>query len=275
LEDRGGTCSQDRAMRKGGFMFKRSIQLLLFACLVADALWAADNPFVGEWKLNPSKSKLTDEMNVESLGGNKYTFDFGGGGETILADGEDHAGHFGTTLSVTVEAPKSWKVVRKKDGRMLIIAIWTLSENSNTLTDDFTFFPENGPATNVKYKYKRDADGAGFAGDWVSTSETMNSAFVLQVRPYEGDGLSFIYPSKETKNVKFDGKDYPNVGPIEGGPTSSIRRVNEHVLEMTDKINGKISKTEQITLSSDLKTLTITARRSSGSEPTIYVFERQ
>jgi hypothetical protein len=34
---------------------------------------------VGDWKLNPQKSKLIDEMKVTSLGGNKYFFDFGGG----------------------------------------------------------------------------------------------------------------------------------------------------------------------------------------------------
>ena len=154
-------------------------------------------------------------------------------------------------------------------------AKWNLSQDNNTLTDDFTFVPQNGAPTNVKYTYKRRGSGSGFAGTWVSTSEAMNSVFVLQIRPYQGDGLSFIYPSEERKNVKFDGKDYPNVGPMEGGPTSSIRRVHDHALEMTDKINGKIAQTEQITLSSDVKTLTITARRPGGSEPTIQVFERQ
>jgi len=59
-------------------MIKRTIQLLLLAGLLTGALWAADNPFVGDWKLNPSKSRLTDEMKVDSLGGNKYSFDFGG-----------------------------------------------------------------------------------------------------------------------------------------------------------------------------------------------------
>ena len=57
-------------------MFKRTFQLLVVACVVASALWAADAAFVGEWKLNPSKSKLTDQMKVESLGANKYAFDF-------------------------------------------------------------------------------------------------------------------------------------------------------------------------------------------------------
>jgi hypothetical protein len=60
------------------FASKRSF-LLLAACAVTGVLWAAEDPFVGEWKLNPSKSTLTDQMKVESLGGKKYEFDFGGG----------------------------------------------------------------------------------------------------------------------------------------------------------------------------------------------------
>jgi hypothetical protein len=31
-------------------------------------LWAANDPFVAKWKVNPSKSKLTDEMKVEAVG---------------------------------------------------------------------------------------------------------------------------------------------------------------------------------------------------------------
>jgi hypothetical protein len=70
-------------------MLDRTFQWLLVACLVTSTLWAADNPFVGDWKLNPSRSKLTDVMKVESAGGNKYTFNFGGGPVTIAADGTD------------------------------------------------------------------------------------------------------------------------------------------------------------------------------------------
>jgi hypothetical protein len=107
--------------------------------------------------------------------------------------------------------------------------------------------------------------------------ETVNFVFVLQVRPYEGDGLSFVDPSDEvTKNVKFDGKDYPNVGPnAASGSASSVRRVNARTLEMTEKINGKITDTQQIQLSSDRKTLTMTIYAVGRSEPNVLVLERQ
>ena len=258
-------------------MFKRTFELLLVACLGTGALCAANDPFVGEWKLNPARSKLTDQMKVESVGANKYVFDFGGGSETIVVDGTDQSGNFGSTLSVTVEGPDTWKVIRKKDGRMLITATWKLSKDGNTLTDDFTGIEPNGSTFNLNYVYKRTAGSSGFAGTWESTSETVNSVFVLQVRPYEGDGLSFIDPSEEeTKNVKFDGKDYPNLGPnVVPGSASSVRRVNERTLEMTDKIDGKVMDAQQIELSSDLKTLTMTVHTVGRSEPNILVFERQ
>jgi hypothetical protein len=258
-------------------VLKRTFQLLLVACLAKGVLWASNDPFVGEWKLNASKSVLIDEMKVESKAGNRYAFDFGGGSaETITADGTDQPGDGGTTLSVTVEGPDSWKVVRKKDDRILITANWKLSKDGTTLTDDFTFFGPNGSASNVKYVYKRSGGKSGFAGTWIGTSETVNAVFVLKVEPYEADGLSFINTSQEvTKNVKFDGKDYPRVGPnVTPGSASSLRRVDARTLELTDKFNGKTVDTRQIKLSPDLKTLTMTVHTAGRSEPSILVFER-
>ena len=49
-------------LEQGGLMLKQSFRLVLVACLMAAALCAANDPFVGEWKLNPSKSKLSDVM---------------------------------------------------------------------------------------------------------------------------------------------------------------------------------------------------------------------
>ena len=259
-------------------MLKRIMRLVLSGCVFAGVVWAGGDPFVGDWKLNPSKSKLTDEMKVASAGGNKYAFDFGSGSaEAITADGRDQPGLAGTTLAVTVEGPDSWKVVRKKDGRILLTANWNLSRDGNTLTDDYTEIGPNGSNSNVKYVYKRTAGTSGFAGTWESTSEQLNFVFVLEVRPYEGEGLSFISSSEGvTKNVKFDGKDYPNQGPnVPQGSVSSGRRVNERTLQLADKINGKTTVTEQIELSSDNKTLTMTLHAMGRGKPNILVFDRE
>jgi hypothetical protein len=76
--------------------------------------------------------------------------------------------------------------------------------------------------------------------------------------------------------VKFDGKEYPDQGPkVAKGSVSSGRRVNERTLELTHKINGKTTATEQIELSPDLKTLTMTVHTMGKTKPDILVFERQ
>jgi hypothetical protein len=260
----------------GESVFKRAVLLLLFAWLTAGAVWAADDPMVGDWKLNPQKSKLTDEMKVTSLGGNKYAFDFGGGSpETIVVDGTDQPGNLGTTFAVTAVSPNEWTGVRKKDGRVEIKGIWKLSKDGNTLHDDFTFISDNGKTTHLVYVYERRGGGSGFAGDWVSTSEQVDTVYVVQVRPYEGDGLSIISSSEGvTKNVKFDGRDYPNAG--SGVKTvSSVQRVNERTVDLTDKVGGKVVDTQEISLSADGKTLTMTVRALRQSEPDVLVFERE
>jgi hypothetical protein len=259
-------------------MLKCALRLLLVACLATSAFSASNDPFLGEWKLNGAKSKLIDVMKVESVAGNKYAFDFGAGSsETIAADGTDQPGIAGTTLSVTIEGPDSWKVIRKKDGHILLTGIWKLSKDGNTLKDDYTEFAPDGPSTNVKYVYQRTAGTSGFAGTWEGSSETMNAVIMLKVQAYEGDGLSFVNTSEgQTKNVKFDGKDYPNAGPnVRAGSTSTARRVSEDTLEMTDKFNGKITNTREIQLSTDRKTLTMTVHVPGRHEPDILVFERQ
>jgi hypothetical protein len=257
-------------------MLKRTFPLVLVACLVTATVWAATDSFVGDWKLNPSKSKYIDRMKVESLGGNTYAFDFGGGAERIVADGTDQTGGYGTTLAVTVEGPDTWKVVRKKDGRMLITATWKLSRDGDSLTDNYTEFGSNGSPSTVDYHYQRTAAGPGFAGTWESPMP-IDSAPALQIKPYEGDGLSFIQPSqKVTQNLKFDGKDYPEAGlGVAEGATASARRVDERTLEVTHKIKGKIARTVQIELSPDLKTLTQTVHPAGQRDPNIFVYERQ
>jgi hypothetical protein len=238
--------------------------------------WAATDSFVGDWKLNTSRSRFIDRMQVQGPDGDRYTFDFGGGSERIVADGTDQPGAYGgTTLSLTIEGPGSWKVVRKKDGRRLLTATWKLSQDGDTLSDSYTEFAADGSASTVDYLYRRTAAGAGFAGAW-ECAMPINSAASLQIRSYEESGFSFIRSAQDTRNLKFDGKDYPVAGAgVAAGSVWSGRRVGERVLEISEKSGGKLVKTEQVELSSDLKTLTRTVRPAGQHEPNVFVFERQ
>ena len=259
-------------------MVKRLFQVLLVLSLVTVTLRAANDPFVGKWKLNPDKSTLTDEMKVSAVGPNKYGFDFGSGdSEIIVVDGIDQPGLDGSTLAVTAEGPNNWKVVRKKDGRMQISAIWTLSADGNTLHDNFTGYQSNGSTFRLDYLYARTAGSSGFSGTWDSNSAKVDSAVEIEVQPHEDDGLSFIDAAqKSTKNMKFDGKDYPVEGPnAAAGSTSSARRVNASTLEFTEKLNGKVTDTQHIEISPDGKTMTTTIQSPGRSKENILIFDRE
>jgi hypothetical protein len=262
-------------------VFKQIVITLSSACLAAWAATgmaqAAQSPFIGQWKLDPSRSRLPDEMKVESQGGGKYAFDFGGGVETIAVDGTFQPGYGKTLLSVNAEAPDTWIVERKQDGRLIIKATWKLAKDGRTLTDNFREFDSDGSILSMDYVYRRTGEGSGFAGDWQSIKETMNSPLSMHVDAFEGAGLSFIIPSQHsTRNVKLDGKDYPKEGQsATQGASSSSRRVDARTLAITDKVGGKVSVTQEVGLSADLKILTMTVRVPGHDKPTVMVFERK
>jgi len=245
-------------MTREAHMISRIFCLVLIAALMTTPLPAQTDPFVGRWKL----TKLTDQMTVAKVGAHTYLFNFEGGGpEKIVVDGTYQRGIGGTVLSITPEGP-NWKIERKQNGHKLLSAIWTLSKERNSLTDNFTSFDKNGTPSNVKLVYARAAAGPGFTGTWVSQSAAIGSVTILEIRPYKGNGLSLIVPSEELRvNLTFDGK--------------KARRVDARTFEITRKANGKITQTEAYMVSSDLKTLTRAVHVVRESQPLITVFERQ
>src|ERR1700744_4896385 len=195
-----GYPSHFRARSRSGevFLFKRSLNLLVAFCLAATAAWAAQSPFIGAWKLDSSKSRMPDEMKVESKGGNKYAFDFGAGVETIVADGTPQPGLYASFLSAKVEAPDTWIAARtsKKDGRLTLRATWKLSADGSTLTAYYREFELDGITVSVSmdYVYQRTGPTAGnhsgFAADWQSVKETINTPVLIDIKPFQGNGLS-------------------------------------------------------------------------------------
>jgi hypothetical protein len=272
-------------------MMRRVSQLVLVACVVTSSGWAATDPLVGTWKVNPSRSTITDEMKIEAMDGKKYRLTFGPGQvDSIVADGTDQPALQGTTLSITVEASNKWKVVRKMNGRTLLTAYWTLSEDGKTLNDAFTqYLPSgttlfssplpDGSTLFLPYVYKRTTGTLGFVGTWDSDSAKVKAGIELQIQPDKRGGLTFKRSDEDTaKRIMFDGNDYPDVDPNGGkkGTSSSGRRVNERSLEITEKSNGEIIGVRHIALSNDLNTLTVTMQLVGQHMPqSVLVYDRQ
>ena len=128
---------------------------IALAALAGATLWTANDPFVGKWKLDVAHSKAVDQMKVEAAGPNKYAFKFEGGPvETIVADGTDQPGSPGTTLAVSSLDAHTWKIVRKQGGKVIITAIWNLSDDGRSLQDHFTSAQADGSMSTVVQEFK-------------------------------------------------------------------------------------------------------------------------
>lgn len=105
----------------------------------------------------------------------------------------------------------------------------------------------------------------------------MNSTYVIEIKTFEENGLSFINAGGQVvQSLRFDGKDYPGSGPnAPAGYVSSGHRINERSVERVDKINGKALSTQQIELTPDGKTLTMTVHVPGRDKPDLMVFDRE
>jgi hypothetical protein len=217
-------------------------------------------------------------MTIQAAGDNKYAFTFGGTGqpETVTADGTDQPGSSGTVLSVSIEEPRAWTIVRKKEGHIVLTAKWKLSEDGKTLTDAFTAYQPNGSSSTINMLYQRAAGNAGIPGTWETTDVKLDGIHELEIRPYDSDGLSFISDSAPPRNIRFDGKEHvdPAAGSADGA-ASQGHRIDQRSLEYTNTIKGKIVQTRQVTLSPDLKTLTIVVHLADQRLPNTLVFDRE
>jgi hypothetical protein len=252
----------------------RTIGLVTGAFLTAATFWNANDPFVGKWKLDVSRSTIVDGMRIDALGPNKYAFSFEDGPrETIVADGTDQPGLPGTTLAVKAEGPLTLTVVRKKAGRTIVSAHWKLSPDGRTLRDSFTGLQPDGSKATTDYLYRRMAGTSGFAGDWESTTKPVGLTLELEIQPYDNKGLSFV-SSGSKKSIVFDGRDHV-ASSAAGGPTYSGRRSGARTMEYTEKNRGKLERSRRFELSRDGRTLTEILRTPGQKTPEALVFERE
>ncbi len=258
-------------------MLTRFNSALALGCLIAGTLCAADDPFCGKWKLNQDKSKIAGEqMKMEDLGGNKFTFSFGNVSDTVTADGTDQPVHYGRTMSLAVDGPNSLKMVFKKDGKVLSSMTHTLSADGNTQTIKGTDTKPDGTTSDFEVVDKRVGGGSGWTGTWESTDVKFNSPDEWDIEAYGAHGLTFNTPAyQDTLSMNFDGKDYTEKGPnVAPNSTSSGKRLDAHTLEVTDKINGQVMDHTKFQVSPDGKMLTLTINETGQPKALTIVYDK-
>lgn len=258
-------------------MLRRTLLTLALLCLQTGTLLAADDPLVGRWKLNREKSDLVGmQMKIEDLGASKYKITSGGVSNTITANGTDQAVQFGATVSIAPEGSNAWKMVVKRDGKVVSSMTHTLLPDGKTQTIKGTDTKPDGSTSEFEVELKRVDGGPGWNGTWEEIKEKDASSHELDIDGYEGSGLTFRSPDYPDKvSMKLDGKEYTEVHPDESsGGVFSGKRVDEHSLELTFKMKDQIMEDRMYRVSPDGKTLTITTHQSGQPHDQVRVYDK-
>jgi hypothetical protein len=251
--------------------------LTAFSVCAVSSILAADGSFVGKWKFNPEKSQLNGlTYKVGEAGGDKFTFAFGDDSETITL-GKAHLTKYGNTWTITKTGPNAWRWVIKRNGKVVSDATWTVSDDGATSTYVETATHQDGSTSHNETALKRTAGTSGLVGTWESTEIKIGSPSTMEIAKWEADGYSMKYPpDKVVTDFKLDGKEYKPKGPtVAPGTTVSGKGVNENKMELTYKLKGKVTDTDNWELSSDGKTLTNTITFPGVDKQEVDVYDRQ
>src|SRR5579884_1938508 len=136
----------------------------------AGLLAAGDNPWVGTWKQDQSKSQLAGTtFKYEDLGGGKYRWSGGSESYWFTTDGKEHPGVTGRMVSVKPIDSNTWERTVRLNGKTLYTATQKLSDDGKTLTIETKGTMPDGKAFDDTTILERVGDGSGFMGTWKTT----------------------------------------------------------------------------------------------------------
>jgi hypothetical protein len=221
---------------------------------------AADNPWVGTWKLDPSKSHFTGDTFTYSKSangmmhfsdGSTANYDFG-------IDGKEYKTLYNRTTTWTAKGDNAWDSVTKANSTVLAKTHREISADGKTLTVTATGTKPDGSTFKDETVYTRVTGTKGLVGKWRSTKVNISApdSFIVSV-PAPGVLHWEIPGFKETVEGKPDGTDHPITGPnLPEGLTLSFKMISPTKLSYVVKVKGKPDSYGVQTLASDRKSFT-------------------
>jgi len=138
-----------------------------------------------------------------------------------------------------------------------------VSDDGNTLTVKVANRPENSDQTVIVESTATRVGKAPAGAHATSGSCRWRINKVKQsenglVTTYKGsaDGLSMSQPTGQSYTAKLDGEDYPVKGSYAYNAVS-LKRVDDHTIEETDKRDGKVIGVAKMTVSPDGKKMSV------------------
>jgi hypothetical protein len=253
------------------------VRFVIFITLISTAA-AADDPFIGKWKLSLAKSKLTGQtIDIQEVSPDHFRFQEDEHSDIIFADGLDHVTHFGDSMAIKKQSEDTWAITYKRGEAVLMDTTWKISADGKSLTYTAKGTRPNGQHFNNQMMLKRTGGTSGLAGTWETTNVTLSSPDEIFIAAWATGGHLITFPAtNHTLRMRFDGKEYSDAGPtVPAGSTSSGHRIDEHNIETTEKVKGKVTETAKATISADGATQTMVVTEPGDPTPVILVYERE
>jgi len=241
----------------------RRLTVFSFALFFAAAIAHAQSPFDGTWHLNPSQSKLDPKPFTVYLSQGWYHCVSCTPPYDVQADGQVHAvaGQTFDTESVTIVDAHTLSFVDQKGGKTVSEGTVTVSADGKTATIKEKNYPMGGgdpqnSTMNLKRSGVLPAGVHAASGNWVATGFNDTAADLTFTYKSNGDEITMTDPTGDSYTAKFDGSDYPFKGSY-GTDAVSLKKIDAHTIEETDKLNGKVVMVSKMTVAASGKTMTI------------------
>jgi hypothetical protein len=262
-------------------------QYAVFAMLAVGALFVAadsyaQSPFDGTWRVELTQTKFSPKpLSFYISQGWFHCENSCNPAYDVAVDGQDHAvsGHAYDTVSVTIVDPHSIKVVSKKGGSAMWEQTRTVSADGRTLTVKATDHPMSGgqPTTYeivAKRSGKAPSGVHATSGNWVIVKQSGSGSELMTTYKMNGDELTMNAGSGESYTAKLDSTDSP-VSHAYGWDTVSLKKLNDHSIEETDKRAGTVTDVSTMTVSANGKTMTVVDNDQLANRTSTYTAIKQ
>jgi len=250
--------------------------LFLSAALCTPALSFAQSPFDGTWITNMNATQFSPKPNVFYLSQGWYHCVSCTPAIDAKADGTDQAvtGQAYDTLSVKEVDAKSIAFITKKAGTVDFEQTRSVSADGKTLTIKTTSHPMNGkdPVITTSTATLAGIAPAGVhktSGSWKITKVQESENGLTATYKTNGDELTMSDPTGIGFSAKLDGTD-ASVNGSYSRDTVSVKKIDAHTIEETDKRGSTVVGVSKLTVSADGKKLTTVYTAKPSERVTTY-----
>jgi hypothetical protein len=235
---------------------------LFLMCLLVPAAAFCAGVFDGTWKTKADSFQVTGKPDDYVLANGMYRCNSCVPPIAVKADGTDQSvtGHdYYDSIAVKIVSATAVGFTRKKGGKVMNTDAASVSADGKTLTDKWVDYQGAQPAKGTSTSTRLTAGPAGshaLSGTWQQSKFSDGSDSLLTVKfTSSADGLKMEW-NGQNYDAKFDGKEYP-IKNDPGGTTVSLKRIDAHTLEETDRRQGKVTDVIRTTAAADGKTLSV------------------